>query len=83
MSIERSVRRAVLGDEAILREVRLQALCDAPVAFGSTYEREIARPTEDWRRWLSLGVIFFLFEPAGAHGMVAGLRDETDRKSVV
>ena len=76
MSIE--LRRAVLGDEAILREVRLQALCDAPVAFGSTYDREIARPTEDWRRWLSLGVIFFLFEPAGAHGMVAGLRDETD-----
>ena len=78
MSIEQSVRRAVLGDEAILREVRLQALSEAPVAFGSTYEREIARPMEDWQRWMSPGVIFFLYEPAGAHGMVAGLRDETD-----
>jgi len=78
MSIERSVRRAVLGDEAILREVRLQALSDAPVAFGSTFEREIARPTEDWQRWMSLGVIFFLYGPAGVQGMVAGQRDETD-----
>jgi hypothetical protein len=34
MSIARSVRRAVLGDEPILRELRLQALHDAPGAFA-------------------------------------------------
>ena len=78
MSIERSVRRAVLGDEPILREVRLQALSDAPDAFGSTYEREAARTMEDWQGWMSPGVAFILFEPAGARGMIAGLRDETD-----
>lgn len=72
------MRRAVLGDESILREVRLQALSDAPDAFGSTYEREIARTTQDWQRWMSPGVAFILDEPAGARGMVAGLRDETD-----
>jgi GNAT superfamily N-acetyltransferase len=78
MSIERSVRRAVLGDEPILREIRLQALREAPVAFGSTYEREVGRTTADWQRWMSPGVAFVLYEPAGARGMVAGVHDETD-----
>jgi GNAT superfamily N-acetyltransferase len=78
MSIERSVRRAVLGDEPILREVRLQALSDAPDAFGSTYERELARTASDWQGWMSPGVAFILYEPLGARGMVAGLREETD-----
>jgi ribosomal protein S18 acetylase RimI-like enzyme len=78
MSIERSVRRAVLGDEPILREVRLQALSDAPEAFGSTYEREVARTMSDWRGWMSPGVAFILCDLAGARGMVAGLRDEAD-----
>lgn len=72
------MRRALLGDEPILREVRLQALSDAPNAFGSTYEREIARTISDWQRWMSPGVAFILYVPAGARGMVAGLRDETD-----
>jgi ribosomal protein S18 acetylase RimI-like enzyme len=78
MSIGRSVRRAVLGDETILREVRLQALSNAPEAFGSTYEREVARSTADWQRWISQGVVFILCESAEARGMVAGLRDEAD-----
>jgi ribosomal protein S18 acetylase RimI-like enzyme len=73
-----AIRRAALGDEPILRELRLQALCEAPIAFGSTYEREVARTTSDWQRWMSPGVTFILYEPAGARGMVAGLRDETD-----
>jgi GNAT superfamily N-acetyltransferase len=75
MSNERSVRRAVLGDEPILREIRLQALSDAPDAFGSTYEREVARTTADWRWWMSPGATFILYEPA-PRGIVAGVRDE-------
>jgi len=78
MSITRSVRLAALGDEPVLRELRLQALSEAPDAFGSTYERELARTTSDWQRWMSPGVTFILYEPAGARGIVAGLRDETD-----
>jgi GNAT superfamily N-acetyltransferase len=69
------VRRAVAGDEPILRELRLQALSDAPDAFGSTYERELARTTSDWQRWLSPGVTFILEEPQSASGIVAGGRD--------
>jgi|HubBroStandDraft_6_1064221.scaffolds.fasta_scaffold318327_3 GNAT superfamily N-acetyltransferase len=78
MSTGRSVRRAVLGDVPILRDLRLQALSDEPDAFGSTYEREMARTAADWQRWLSPGVTFILYEPAGARGMVAGVRDESD-----
>jgi GNAT superfamily N-acetyltransferase len=78
MSIARSVRRAGLGDEPILREIRLQALSDAPDAFGSTYEREVARTTADWQRWMSPGVTFILEDGAGAQGIVAGVHDETD-----
>ena len=73
-----SLRRAVIGDEPILRELRLQALSDAPDAFGSTYERELARTTADWQRWLSPGVTFILEEPQGASGIVAGGRDASD-----
>jgi GNAT superfamily N-acetyltransferase len=78
MSIARTVRRAALGDEPILREIRLQALSEAPVAFGSTYESEVARTTADWQRWMSPGVAFVLEDATRARGMVAGLRDESD-----
>jgi ribosomal protein S18 acetylase RimI-like enzyme len=67
----------MVGDEAILRELRLQALTDEPDAFGSTYEREFARTVEDWRRWLSPGVIFILEDAQGARGIVAGQHDAT------
>jgi GNAT superfamily N-acetyltransferase len=74
----RYLRRAVLGDESALRELRLQALLEAPDAFGSTYEKELARTTSDWQQWLSPGVTLILEEPAGARGIVAGLQDATD-----
>jgi len=73
-----SVRRAGIGDEAVLRAVRLQGLSDSPRAFGSTYERELARTTEDWRRWLAPGVTFLLEVGGEARGMVAGVRDAQD-----
>lgn len=49
------VRRAVPGDEPVLKALRLQALTDSLEAFSSTYERELARTTEDWQRWLAPG----------------------------
>jgi ribosomal protein S18 acetylase RimI-like enzyme len=76
------VRRAILGDEPILRELRLQALADSPSAFGSTYERELARTTADWQRWMSPGVTFIAETPAGARGLVAGMHDATDQEVV-
>jgi ribosomal protein S18 acetylase RimI-like enzyme len=71
------VRQAAYGDEAALRDLRLQAMQDAPDAFGSTYEREAARTESDWQRWFSPGVTF-IFESAddGPIGLVAGVRDD-------
>lgn len=76
------LRRAVLGDEPILRALRLQALSEAPDAFGSTRDRELARTTEDWRRWLSPGATFILDGPGGANGLVAGQPDAADPTAV-
>lgn len=73
-----TVRRAVIGDEAVVRELRVQALTDAPDAFGSTVERELARTTEDWRRWMNPGVTFILEAGGAAQGLVAGSRDVQD-----
>jgi GNAT superfamily N-acetyltransferase len=72
------MRRAIRGDEAILRDVRLQALSEAPEAFGSTYEREVSRTMADWQSWIAGGAIFILDRPEGARGMVAGLADAAD-----
>jgi len=73
-----NVRRAAIGDEAMLRDLRLQALADAPEAFGSTYERELARTVDDWRRWLSPGATFIVEDHEAARGLVACARDATD-----
>src|SRR5262245_55950505 len=69
------IRCAIPGDELVLRRLRLEALSDAPSAFGSTYERELARTDEDWRRWLSTGVTFFVEDQEGARGLVAARVD--------
>ena len=73
-----NVRRAVIGDEPVLRALRLQALTDSPGAFSSTYERELARTIEDWRRWLAPGVTFILDAGGEPRGLVAGSREPHD-----
>jgi GNAT superfamily N-acetyltransferase len=73
-----SVRRAVPGDEPVLKALRLRALTDAPGAFSSTYEREVARTTEDWQRWLAPGATFILEAGGEPCGLVAGVRDSHD-----
>ena len=72
------VRRAASGDESIVRALRLEAMTRAPEAFGSTYERELARTPADWQRWLSTGATFILMDAERASGIVAGLHDPAD-----
>ena len=69
------VRRAAIGDEPTLRALRLQALTDTPEAFGSTLERELARTTADWQRWMSPGATFILDASGAAKGLIAGAFD--------
>ncbi|HWN83364.1 MAG TPA: GNAT family N-acetyltransferase [Candidatus Udaeobacter sp.] len=68
-----SVRRAGPGDEAVIRQVRLAALADAPVAFESTLERERTRTEAEWRSWIERGAIFLFERAAGPGGLAAGI----------
>ena len=76
------IKRAVIGDEAVLRDLRLQALTDSPEVFGSTLERELARTTEDWRKWMAPGVTFLVLAADAPRGLVAGVFDAQDRAVV-
>ena len=76
------IRRAVIGDEGLLRDLRAQALTDAPEAFGSTLERELARTIDDWRKWMSPGVTFLVLADGEPRGLVAGVNDAVDRSVV-
>jgi len=44
------VRQAGAADWALLRELRLRALADAPDAFASTLDQEAVFPEEVWRQ---------------------------------
>ena len=65
-------RRAVIGDEEVLRDLRMQALTDAPEAFGSTLERELARTTEDWQKWFAPGMTMLLLAEGEPRGLEEG-----------
>jgi hypothetical protein len=43
-------RQAQAADWQALRQLRLRALADAPDAFASTLEAELAFPDEVWRQ---------------------------------
>ena len=73
------VRRLSEGEAAVARRIRLQALADAPDAFGSTYEGEKDRTLDDWGRWFSSRVVFIAEDADGvAVGLVSGLRSMDD-----
>jgi GNAT superfamily N-acetyltransferase len=76
------IRRAKLGDEPMLRALRLEALTEAPEAFGSTYARELARTTADWQRWFEPGITMILEDGGIARGLIAGVPDREDPASV-
>ena len=55
------VRETVLGDWHALRDIRLEALRDAPSAFASSYAHEAARDEEHWRGRSSGGGMFLAY----------------------
>ena len=61
-----------------VRDIRLAALCDAPDAFGSTYEREVDRPLAAWAEMLTSGVTLVADDGVGWYGLVVGKTDPYD-----
>ena len=79
------VRRLTPDDALLLRSVRLQALVDAPEAFGSTYEREVAFTDDVWEARLAPAANpHFVDEDDNGtvQGLVAGVRAEGDPTTI-
>jgi GNAT superfamily N-acetyltransferase len=73
------VRRAVQRDWESSRAIRLEALREAPMAFASTYEREIALLEQHWRDRIARSAQFLATDEAGAVvGTVTGFVDAGD-----
>lgn len=69
------IREIGAVDWQALRDIRLAALRDAPQAFASTYEREVAFAEAHWLRWIGRCVTFLAFAPelgAAPVGIVGG-----------
>jgi GNAT superfamily N-acetyltransferase len=76
-----TVRRLGAGEADLLRTVRLRALGDAPMAFGSTLAREEGYEPEKWERWAAESAsgerqAIFIAEPEA--GMASGVIDDED-----
>jgi GNAT superfamily N-acetyltransferase len=71
------VRATTLDDWQAMREIRLQALRDAPDAFASTYAREIAFEPAEWHRRAARDGSFLAFLPDGElAGLAGGFEEE-------
>ena len=79
------VRETVLDDWQVLRDIRLEALRDAPTAFGSAYEREILRGEEHWRDRSGGGGTFLAYLPEASEpaGMIGGYRKDPSTVELV
>jgi GNAT superfamily N-acetyltransferase len=81
------VRAATAEEWQVLRDIRLEALRDAPNSFGATYDQQAALAETDWRRRISRGGTFFAYidEANGTMpaGLVGGLPETPDRVELV
>ena len=67
------VREVTDGDVEAFRDIRLEALRDAPEAFGSTFAREVAFAEADWQRRIARGGNFLGYLPEASATEPAGL----------
>jgi ribosomal protein S18 acetylase RimI-like enzyme len=81
------IRRLGLGDGVLLRDVRLRALQDAPYAFSSWVEREVAYTPEFWESRVAQsasgrdGAVFVAVENELCLGMAGGFFAGTERET--
>jgi ribosomal protein S18 acetylase RimI-like enzyme len=84
-----SIRRITTSDATLLREVRLRALSDTPMAFGSTHSRELAFPQDEWQsRATRLSqspdrCSFFAFDTDQCCGIIGGFRRDGDPTTAI
>jgi ribosomal protein S18 acetylase RimI-like enzyme len=76
-----TVRRLGADEAGLLRDLRLRALGDAPMAFGSTLAREEAYTPQEWARWATDAAAgerqaVFIAEPAA--GLASGVIDDDE-----
>jgi GNAT superfamily N-acetyltransferase len=81
------VREVIAEDWEALRDIRLEALRNAPEAFGSTYEREAAFAEADWQRRISRGGNFLGYLPEASAsspaGLIGGYQEDPDTVELV
>jgi ribosomal protein S18 acetylase RimI-like enzyme len=77
------IRRVGVADWETVREVRLRALSDAPEAFGSSYDREVAFADDVWigRLATATNATLLCETEADRCGIVTLVRDEKDRRT--
>jgi GNAT superfamily N-acetyltransferase len=66
------VRRAEVDDWSKLRAIRLEALSDAPEAFGSTYAVAAKLSNHQWRSMVERSLYFLAERDGDVVGMVSG-----------
>jgi RimJ/RimL family protein N-acetyltransferase len=74
-----TVRRLLLADACIYRDIRLEALLTHPEAFSSAYETESAEPLASFVSRLERSAVFGAFEGSELIG-IAGFFNQTGRK---
>ena len=70
------VRTVGAGDWQAARDIRLDALREAPSAFASTYDQEAAYPEQTWQERAAAGNTFLAYQPESGSqpvGLVAAI----------
>ena len=70
------IKRLAADEGLRLRTIRLQALADAPDAFGSTYDEAAAWPLDSWTEQLQEIATFVAVVDGEDIGLVRGARDD-------
>ena len=73
-----TVRRATVADWSHSRAIRLQALHDAPLAFASTFDREVRFEPAQWQRRISTAAQFLALVDNTVVGTGTGVIDVDD-----
>jgi ribosomal protein S18 acetylase RimI-like enzyme len=69
------IRRAAPDDWAALRRIRIEALTEAPYAFGSTLAGATGRPEQHWRDRITAWPQFIAWAGGEPAGLAAGIAE--------